>query len=109
MKFSPVFYIKSNIFLKRLKKQQKDTDTHMKMKKFCKVKIKAFPPQNMLITLLEVFTSRVVISRELFHCSMKEIKTGLRKQGLIDVRRVSIEKLGELIQTTMYVLICLQF
>ena len=49
-------------------------------------------------------SKRVVRSKELSLCTIKEIKRELKKQGVIDVRRISIKKESKSIETSAYVM-----
>ena len=70
----------------------------LKLKTFFNIKIKSYPH-----TTLN--TSRGVIkSSELSLCNLEEIKTNLNSQGVIDVRRISIRRNSETIETNTYIL-----
>ena len=72
-------------------------DNLLKMKFFGNLKIKAFP-HNSLNT-----SKGVVRSSELSLCTLDEIKTYLQSQGVSNVKRISIKRDGEIINTNTYI------
>ena len=72
-------------------------DNLLKMKFFGNLKIKAFP-HNSLNT-----SKGVVRSSELSLCTLDEIKTYLQSQGVSDIKRISIKRDGEIINTNTYI------
>lgn len=73
-------------------------DTLLKMKNFHNKKIKSYPHGKMNMS------KGVVRSRELSSCTIEEIKTELKSQGLIDIKRVSIKKNEKIIETNTYIM-----
>ena len=72
-------------------------DNLLKMKTFAGLKIKAFPH-------LSLNSSKgVVRSSELSLCTLDEIKTYLKPQGVSDVKRISIKRNDEIINTNTYI------
>ena len=69
----------------------------LKMKTFAGLKIKASPH-------LSLNSSKgVVRSSELSLCTLDEIKTYLKPQGVSDVKRISIKRNDEIINTNTYI------
>ena len=78
--------------------QEKDANFLLKMKIFHDIKVKSFVHERLN-------TSRGVIrSRELSLCSIEEIKSELRDQGVIDARRITIKKEDRIIETNTFIL-----
>ena len=72
-------------------------DNLLKMKTFAGLKIKAFPH-------ISLNSSKgVVRSSELSLCTLDEIKTYLKPQGVSDVKRISIKRNDEIINTNTYI------
>ena len=69
-----------------------------KKKKIHNIDIKAYPHERLN-------TSQGVIRNgELSLCSIMEIKNELKKQNVIDVKRITIKKQNEIIETNTYIL-----
>ena len=69
----------------------------LKMKEFANIKIKSFPH-------LSLNSSKgVVRSSELSLCTLDELKSNLQNQGVTDVKRISINRNQETIQTHTYI------
>ena len=70
----------------------------LKMKEFANIKIKSFPH-------LSLNSSKgVVRSSELSLCTLDELKSNLQNQAVTDVKRISINRNQETIQTHTYIL-----
>ena len=73
-------------------------DTPLKIKSFGSLKIKAFAH-------LSLNTSKgVVCSYELSVCTLDELKSHLANQGVTDIKRISIKRNEEIINTNTYIL-----
>ena len=101
--------ISSNISPKSVKKlinetllieveKRKHADFLLKMTMFYNIAVKTYPHKSLN-------TSKgVVRSKELSLCTLEEIKKELKRQGVIDVIRVSIKKEGKTIETNTYIM-----
>ena len=65
------------------------------MTKFHNISVKTYPHKSLNVS------SGVVRSKELSLCTIEEIKRDLKKQGVTEVKRVSIKKEGETIETNI--------
>ena len=70
----------------------------LKMKTFNNIKIKAYPHETLN------HSKGVVRSPELSLCSIEEIKSELKNQGVTDARRIIIKKEGRTVETNIYIL-----
>ena len=94
------------IHIKKLKNQtllvevdkRKNADFLLKMTKFHTINVKTYPHKSLNIS------KGVVRSKELSLCSIKEIKKEMKKQGVTEVKRVTIKKEGKLIETNTYIM-----
>ena len=68
------------------------------MKKFHTVNVKTYPHKSLNIS------KGVVRSKELSLCTIDEIKKEMKKQGVTEVKRVTIKKEGKLIETNTYIM-----
>ena len=74
------------------------SDSLLRLKTFFEIKIKAFPHRSLN-------SSRgVVRSKELSLCTLEELKSNLKTQGVTDVRRVSFKRNDEMIPTNTYIM-----
>ena len=77
---------------------KKQAEIILKQKKIHNIDIKAYPHERLN-------TSKGVIRNgELSLCSIMEIKNELKKQSVIDVKRITIKKQNEIIETNTYIL-----
>ena len=77
---------------------KKQAEIILKQKKIHNIDIKVYPHERLN-------TSKGVIRNgELSLCSITEIKNELKKQNVIDVKRITIKKQNEIIETNTYVL-----
>ena len=94
------------VHVKKLKNQtllvevdkRKNSDFLLKMTKFHTINIKTYPHKSLNIS------KGVVRSKELSLCTIDEIKKEMKKQGVTEVKRVSIKKEGKLIETNTYIM-----
>ena len=78
--------------------EKKQAEIILKQKKIHNIDIKAYPHERLN-------TSKGVIRNgELSLCSIMEIKNELKKQNVIDVKRITIKKQNEIIETNTYIL-----
>ena len=101
--------ISSNITPKSVKKLKNDTllvevekrkhaDFLLKMTMFNNIAVKTYPHKSLN-------TSKgLVRSKELSLCTLEEIKKELKRQDVIDVKRVCIKKEGKTIETNTYIM-----
>ena len=75
-----------------------NADFLLKMTKFHNISVKTHPHKSLNIH------KEVVRSKELYLCTIKEIKSELKKQGVTKVKRVSIKKEGKTIETNTYIM-----
>ena len=68
------------------------------MTKFHTINLKTYPHKSLNIS------KGVVRSKELSLCTIDEIKKEMKKQGVTEVKRVSIKKEGKLIETNTYIM-----
>ena len=79
-------------------RKKKQAEIILKQKKIHNIDIKAYPHERLN-------TSKGVIRNgELSLCSIMEIKNELKKQNVIDVKRITIKKQNEIIETNTYIL-----
>ena len=78
--------------------KKKHADFLLQMKVFHNMKIKSYPHEKLNSS------KGVVRSRELPLCTLEEVKTELKSQGVIDARRISIRREGKVIETNTYIL-----
>ena len=78
--------------------QEKHANFLLKMKIFHNIKIKGYPHEKLNQS------KGVVRSQELSLCSIEEIKTELKSQGVIDARKITIKREGRIIETNTYIL-----
>ena len=94
------------VHVKKLKNQtllievdkRKNADFLLKMTKFHTVNVKTYPHKSLNIS------KGVVRSKELSLCTIDEIKKEMKKQGVTEVKRVTIKKEGKLIETNTYIM-----
>ena len=82
---------KSNFACQRGKR--KHADFLLKMTKFHNVSVKTYPHKSLNVS------KRVVRSKELSLCTIEEVKRELKRQGVTEVKWVSIKKEGKTIET----------
>ena len=68
------------------------------MTKFHTINVKTYPHKSLNIS------KGVVRSKELSLCTIDEIKKEMKKQGVTEVKRVTIKKEGKLIETNTYII-----
>ena len=68
------------------------------MTKFHTINVKIYPHKSLNIS------KGVVRSKELSLCTIEEIKKEMKKQGVTEVKRVTIKKGGKLIETNTYIM-----
>ena len=68
----------------------------LKMTRFHNTAIKTCPHKSLNVS------KGIVRSKELSLCSLEEIKSELKNQGVIDVKRITIKKVGKIIETNTY-------
>ena len=73
------------------------SDALLKMTLFDKTKIKSYPHQTLNSS------KGVVRCRQLSLCTLDEIKSNLKQQGVSDVRRISIKRNDQIINTNTYI------
>ena len=78
--------------------KRKNADFLLKMTKFHTINVKTYPHKSLNIS------KGVVRSKELSLCSIREIKKEMKKQGVTEVKRVTIKKEGKLIETNTYIM-----
>jgi len=78
--------------------KKKYADLLLKMTTFHNMKIKAYPHRSLNIS------RGVVRSSQLSSCSIEEIKLNLKKQQVSEVKRITIRKNDQLIDTNTYIL-----
>ena len=78
--------------------QEKHANFLLKMKTFHNIKIKGYSHEKLNQS------KGVVRSQELSLCSIEEIKSELKTQGVIDAQRITIKKEGRTIETNTYIL-----
>ena len=81
-----------------LVEKRKHADFLLKMTMFNNIAVKTYPHKSLN-------TSKgVVRSKELSLCTLEEIKKELKRQDVIDVKRVSTKKEGKSIETNIYIM-----
>ena len=94
------------VHVKKLKNQtllvkvdkRKNANFLLKMTKFHTINVKTYPHKSLNIS------KGVVRSKELSLCTIDEIKKEMKKQGVTEVKRVTIKKEGKLIETNTYIM-----
>ena len=94
------------VHVKKLKNQtllvevdkRKNSDFLLKMTKFHAINVKTYPHKSLNIS------KGIVRSKELSLCTIDEIKKEMKKQGVTEVKRVTIKKEGKLIETNTYIM-----
>ena len=90
--------LKNGTILIEVTEKKKQAEIILKQKKIHNIDIKAYPHEGLN-------TSKGVIRNgELSLCSIMEIKNELKKQNVIDVKRITIKKQNEIIETNTYIL-----
>ena len=78
--------------------KRKNADFLLKMAKFHTINVKTYPHKSLNIS------KGVVRSKELSLCTVEEIKKEMKKQGVTEVKRVTIKKEGKPIETNTYIM-----
>ena len=89
--------LKNDTLLVEVEKR-KHADFLLKMTMFNNIAIKTYPHKSLNIS------KGVVRSKELSLCTLEEIKKELKRQDVIDVKRVSIKKEGKTKETNTYIM-----
>ena len=96
----------THVHVKKLKNQtllfevdkRKNADFLLKMTKFHTINVRTYPHKSLCIS------KGVVRSKELSLCTIEEIKKEMKKQGVTEVKRVTMKKEGKLIETNTYIM-----
>ena len=78
--------------------KRKYADFLLKMTRFHNIPVKTYPHKSLNRS------EGVVQTKELLFWTIEEIKKELKKQGMTDVKRVSIKKEGKMIETNTYIM-----